>query len=102
MREQYSEDIWVNSLHRRIFERPDDNWVITDVRFPNEVRAVKSWGGLAIRIDRSGAGATGGIAEHASETSLDECDDWDAVIQNDGTFEQLYERVDEVVKRVAL
>lgn len=48
-----------------------DNWVITDVRFPNEAKAIKDKGGVIIRIDRPGIRA---INAHPSETSLDQWD----------------------------
>jgi len=44
------------------------NWVITDVRFPNEAQAIKEKGGYVIRIDRPGVKP---INNHPSETSLD-------------------------------
>lgn len=47
-----------------------DNWIITDVRFPNEAKAIKDRGGIIIRIDRPG---TKPINSHVSETFLD---DW--------------------------
>lgn len=47
------------------------SWIITDTRFPNEAEAIKSAGGLVIRIDRPGVKP---INNHPSEISLD---DWD-------------------------
>lgn len=65
------------------------NWIITDVRFPNEAQAVKSRSGLLIRVNR-GEGDTG---SHPSETALDKYEDWDAVINNNGTIEDLVDTV---------
>lgn len=76
------------------------NWIITDVRFPNEVKAIKDRGGIVIRVDRY----TGNILidndthaitdwQHPSETVLDTYEDWDYVIYNDGTIEDLIEKV---------
>jgi hypothetical protein len=44
------------------------NWVITDVRFPNEAKAIKDRGGVMIRIDRPFVKP---INNHPSEISLD-------------------------------
>ncbi len=44
------------------------NWVITDVRFPNEAKVIKESGGYVIRVDRPGIKP---INNHRSETSLD-------------------------------
>lgn len=44
------------------------NWIITDVRFPNEAKAIKDRGGIIIRVDRPFVKP---INSHASETALD-------------------------------
>jgi hypothetical protein len=44
------------------------NWIITDVRFPNEAKAIKDRGGIIIRVDRPSVSA---VNNHPSETSLD-------------------------------
>jgi len=75
------------------------NWIITDCRFPNEAKAVKDRGGIVIRINRprtiSGPNKliSKEKAEHESETALDNYPDFDHVIENDGTFEELLEKV---------
>lgn len=60
---------WVNALFAD-YNPTLDNWIITDVRFPNEAKAIKERGGMIIRIDRPG---TKPINGHVSETFLD---DW--------------------------
>lgn len=47
----FHNDIWVSSLENRLRSR-SDNIVITDCRFKNEVAAIKSAGGISIRINR--------------------------------------------------
>jgi dephospho-CoA kinase len=100
LRNVFDPEIWVKSVEKRVTD--GGRWVIADARFINEAQAVKRWGGLVVRVDRQIAGATGGIAQHASEIEMDNYKEWDAVINNDGTFEDLYRRVDEVIKYVAL
>lgn len=98
-RQKVDPDVWVKSMQRRISnEKATQRWVITDVRFPNEAEAIQSWGGEVIRIDRPGVAASGGIAGHASETSLIEWDGWDHILKNDGTLEELYRKVDQLAK----
>jgi hypothetical protein len=72
-------NIWVNALFADYNCVPADrapggwdcdNWIITDVRFPNEAKAIKDRGGIIIRVDRPGVSA---INNHPSETALD---DW--------------------------
>jgi hypothetical protein len=53
------------------FERSKRSVVISDVRFRNEVDAIRAAGGVVWRIDRPGAGLTGSAAAHASETEQD-------------------------------
>lgn len=55
------------------------NWIITDLRFPNEAKAIKDRGGLLIRIDRPSIKSTD---NHPSETSLDDYDGFDIKIGN--------------------
>lgn len=51
-RQSFSESTWVFALDRRI-ELCDTNVVITDVRFPNEIRAIKAHAGTVLEINRS-------------------------------------------------
>jgi len=101
MRNGFADDIWIKSLHRKILKNPG-NYVITDVRFPNEADAVLDWGGKLIRVDRINSGASGGIEKHASEVSLDDYTKWNYILKNDGTVEELFQKIDEVMKSVAI
>lgn len=76
------------------------NWIITDVRFPNEAKAIKNRGGILIRIERDyvlRGGPEDPKNQHPSETALDDYQDWDYIIQNDGTIEDLIEKVKEIL-----
>jgi hypothetical protein len=64
------------------------NWIITDMRFPNEMEAVVEKGGITIRVVRPGTA----VGTHPSETALDDAY-FDHVISNDGTIEDLVEKV---------
>lgn len=50
-RNAFHDDIWIASLENKI-RNTRDNIVITDVRFPNELTAIKNSGGLIVRIKR--------------------------------------------------
>lgn len=79
------------------------NWIITDVRFPNEARAIKARDGILIRIERDyvlRGGPEDPKNQHPSETALDGYQDWDYIIQNDGTIKDLVEKVENVMKNV--
>ena len=91
-------NIWVNALfsdYKKIAYNWDcdgnttvegyPNWIITDVRFPNEAKAIKDRGGILIRINRPQYLDNGLVIrkdEHLSETALDDYDGFDYVIEN--------------------
>lgn len=52
LRKHFHNDIWIASLENRI-RKTKDNIVISDVRFPNEITAIKKVGGKVIRIMRN-------------------------------------------------
>ncbi len=86
------------------------DWIITDTRFPNEADAVKSRGGINIRIERDdyifdGDGkriiptkeyVNTSNKQHESETALDNYT-FDYVIDNNGTIEDLIIKVKEIL-----
>ena len=75
------------------------NWIITDVRFPNELEAIKKHNGITIRINRGLVERTGKMIqepEHISETALDNAE-FDYVIENDCTIDDLIEKVREIL-----
>lgn len=65
--------------------------VISDVRFKNEVDAIKKAGGIVWRIDRPGAGLTGVAAQHVSETEQLSIPPelFNVIIYNNGSLEGL-------------
>lgn len=70
--------------------------VVTDGRFRTELAAIRAVGGMAWRIRRPETDdATTGIARHVSETEIDGIpdEDFDAVITNDGTLDDLLHAV---------
>jgi len=66
------------------------NWIITDTRFPNEVKAIKDKGGIVIRVNTNRCMI---LSNHESETALDGYRDFDYTIDNSGTIEELVEKV---------
>ena len=109
-------NIWVNALmsnykpyytsyHDAIELYP--NWIITDTRFPNELKAVKDRGGITIRVNRpceicGGSGyhkmscPVSKSGEHYSEIALDKSK-FDYVVDNDSNIEELIEKVREIL-----
>jgi hypothetical protein len=73
--------------------------VIADVRFKNEIKGIKEAGGKLVRVIRPGAGLQGSFALHQSEAEMAEIPDseFDSVIQNTGTLDDLKKSVDDFV-----
>jgi hypothetical protein len=105
----FHDDIWVAALESRLAQRRDHT-VITDVRFPNEIRAIRAQGGRMVWVHRGvmphwhdiAAMANRGDTKaqrwltdngiHASETAWVGTD-FDAVLDNSGSIDELYSRV---------
>ena len=68
------------------------NWIITDMRFPNEIEAIVERKGITIRVNRPGIS----LLDHPSETSLDNAE-FDYTIVNDSTIEDLVIKVREIL-----
>jgi hypothetical protein len=76
---------------KRIAEERPEIALITDVRFPNEVAFCQRYG-EAIKVERPSLPPLRGMAgAHASELALLDFQDWDAIIKNKGTLEDLRE-----------
>ena len=75
---------------------------ISDVRFPNEIDEIKNKfdNAISIKIERPNFdnGLTDLEKKHISETALDNYDNFDYVIINDGDIEKLRNKVEEVIK----
>jgi hypothetical protein len=92
VRDHVDSDAWINAAFRKT--TPGGRYVICDVRYPNEFDAIKARGGYVVRVERPGVGPANG---HISETALDG-HDFDAYLKNNGTLEQLWGRVDILVR----
>lgn len=92
MREGFDYDVWIKTFFANYHE--ENNYMITDVRFPNEIEAIQKHGGIVIRLD--GRGDDDGD-KHFSESALDGFDGYDYVVNNNGSIKD-YEN--EVIKLI--
>lgn len=101
----FGEDFWTDIVLNEIYDRKDGTvWeenldVITDVRFPDEAKAIKYMGGKIVKVTRPGLEQNDA---HVSEQGIpDELIDFE--IWNDGSLDQLkYKTIDatrEVIRR---
>lgn len=52
LREHFNQDIWFLTLANRIRKNPTQDVVISDVRFPNEIKFIQENNGILIKINR--------------------------------------------------
>jgi hypothetical protein len=119
-RRGFHDDIWIASLENKLRNCQDDV-VISDCRFPNEIKAIKAQGGIVVRVIRGAEpnwfnaavsmnrgperNTTWALSKHqienlgihASETA------WvgtkfDYVIDNNGTMDDLFGQVKDLVQ----
>ena len=96
LRDAIDPDLWIKAL----FANTEgwSNYIIADVRYPNELEAIKERDGVLIRINRNGAGA----GNHRSETALDDYNDWDLIIDNNSTKEDLFNILKKIIQEYPL
>lgn len=97
LRKGLHENVWVNALMAdykapKLSEYHPSKWIVTDVRFPNEAKAIEEKGGILIRVERPGIP----LSDHASETSLDDYP-FMHVIVNDGDLNDLIKKVKQLI-----
>lgn len=94
-------NFWVCCLERKydniIDGNPDANVVITDVRYQNELEMIHKKGGIIIKIDRPFLETND---NHESEQYIDQTDDFDYCINNDGSIEKLHEQIINIVNEL--
>jgi hypothetical protein len=117
-RKSFHDDIWIASVENKL-RNSKDNIVISDCRFPNEIKSIKKAGGTVIRVVRgpepewyddavnfnAGQSRIGWalgkhrletLGIHASETAWVGTE-FDVVIDNNGSIEDLYNQVKSLV-----
>ena len=84
--------VWIKNAEMFIKKRAGLSVVITDVRFSNEAEWIRNQGGVVIYLESKTRGINDGTG-HASENGLTG-DDVDVYIENDGTINALYEKIE--------
>lgn len=94
-REMFGENFWVDQVFRQIeAEDRDSNFIITDVRYPNEADLVRKKGGQIWRVNRSVIKPING---HSSEFAMDTYD-FDRVITNDSDIKDLESHIFSIMR----
>lgn len=86
--------IWVRAMEKKILNNPLKNIVIGDGRFPDEIMLIKKYGGVVIKINRPTNIENKSV--HESESYFDSIKP-DYEIVNDGTFEDLENKIKNIL-----
>lgn len=114
-RQNFHDDIWIASLENKL-RKTQDNIVISDVRFPNEVKAIKNAGGIVVRVVRGEEPVWFDTARlacqgdkialeamtsfhkiHASEWAWADTD-FDMIVDNNNTINELFKQTENLIK----
>lgn len=121
-RRSFHDDVWIASMEHKIAQSRHDI-VISDCRFPNEIKSIKQQGGVVIWVRRGDLPAWYQLAWHENATHKDEQwlledsqqlmqqryphvhasewawinSDFDVVIDNNGSLESLYQQINDLV-----
>ena len=112
-RKGFHNDIWIASVENKL-RTSQDNIVISDCRFPNEIKAIKSAGGkviwvqrgilphwhdVAVQANKGSESAQQFLAQegiHASETAWVGTN-FDYIVDNNRSFDELYKQLNAVL-----
>lgn len=114
LRQHFHDDIWIASLENKL-RTAKDNVVITDCRFPNEIKGLKAQGAKVVWVQRGITPHWYSIAEQANRGDI-KAQEWlrnegihaseyswagtqfDYVIDNNGTLDNLEEQIKNLVQ----
>jgi hypothetical protein len=94
LRRSEDQEYWIKQWKAAVAAVPNGRVVATDCRFLNEADAIKTLGGVLVRIHRQGKVGD----SHPSETIMAEYRGFDAYLFNDGPIESLWAAVDQLAK----
>lgn len=95
--------MWARSKDPNVFVKlaledvnDDENFFCNDLRFANEFSALKTSGWICVKILRK----TNIISEHQSEVELTTENNWDYVVENNGSLEEFHKKLDDIVCKI--
>ena len=120
LRNNFSDAIWFTTVENRIRKNPSQHVVISDVRFPNEIKFIQDHGGVMIRVNRGPspvwyetavlANKGNSLAKNAMTTVYAgaHLSEWAWVgtkfgyeINNDSTFENLSSQLEDIINGIS-
>jgi len=118
-RKSFHDDIWIAALENKLRNSKDDI-VISDCRFPNEIKSIKDAGGIVVRVVRgpepewydaavsANRGPDGNVTWSTSKVKLERVGihasetawvgtDFDFVLDNNASIDDLYAQIKNLV-----
>jgi hypothetical protein len=119
-RRSFHDDIWIASLENKL-RSSTDNIVISDCRFPNEIKSIKSAGGIIVWVKRgelpewyedavnANRGEAGNFSWATSRSRLEKAGihasetawvgtTFDYVLENNSSIDELFSQTSEIIK----
>jgi len=107
IRGHFHDDMWLASLENKL-RKTDDDIIISDVRFKNEVKMLKDLGAVCVEVTRGDRPAWYQYALEGDTKKLETLKvhrseyDWigtkfDATLDNNGTLDELYKQVEDLL-----
>jgi hypothetical protein len=93
-RKRVDNDWWAKQLQKRVIDSTDEFILVSDCRFENEILAINNpifenqYKTITIRIERK-LPTDPSVANHDSEISLDKWTDWNYIVDNNGSLNDL-------------
>lgn len=92
-------DYWINTIVEK-----DANVIVPDVRMPHEVEIFKQNNAFCIRVEASAEARSkrGELSreDDYTETALDNYSKWNYIINNEGNYEELCEKTNDLVSQI--
>lgn len=94
LQQDINKNIFVNIVTNLINDEKKSNSklkfvILTDIRFNHEINYIHNNNGITISIVRDGVVQLDNVAEH----DLDEEDRWDYIVTNNGTYDELFAKI---------
>ena len=115
MRNGFYDGVWVSLVKQEIINNPDNNYIVPDVRFPNEIQIIKSLNGEVWNVRRGELPEWWGTAILDNQTNstlmrdnypeihqsewrwISTNDTFDKILYNDDSIKALYSKVSDVL-----
>jgi hypothetical protein len=112
-RKAFHDDIWIAAIENKLRNSTDDI-VISDCRFPNEIKAIKAQGGKIIWVQRGPLPEWHDLAVETNQGTFDHMNiaypevhrsewawvgtEFDHTIDNNGNIQELYDQIKRLIK----